>query len=284
MADLTGSTGAEPRGRGAAISQARPASPTVSGPCPPALSLGCPGANWRKGAQLPLAPVSAFCILGTYSASWLPAGTTQKGCLDHHSALGIAVCAQARCSCVCVSCVHARVCLYMYTCVQACMCVLVYVHVCSSMHTCACVCMYMCAPVYMHVYVCACTHACVHVCAHMCVHARAHIYVSPRCLLKARVLMRVPVCVCVHVWGVAIGFLAFSHSGERTPRPHTTALSRPCWAAGASGPGRPEPQVLHQDPRNKPTSERTQNRGLGPGVATPSRRCKGPSREPSSIR
>lgn len=161
---------------------------------------------------------------------------------------------------MCVSCVHACVCLCMYTCAQA------------RTRVLACIC--TCAPVYAHVCVrvraCVCTRLRSCVCS--CV--RAHICV----------LMHVPICVCVHVWGVAIGFLAFSHSGERTPRSHTTAPSRPCWAVGASGPGRPEPQVLHQDPQNKPTSERTQNRWLGPGVATRSRRCKGPSREPLSIR
>lgn len=147
-------------------------------------------------------------------------------------------------------------------CTRMCACV------CMCPHICVLVCIHVCSCVYAHICVLL-AHACVH--AHVCAHACVHV-----CVCSC-------VCLCTRM-GVAIRFLAFSDSRGRTPTSHTTAPSRPCWAAGASGARGPDPQVLHQDLQSKPPSERTQNHWLGPGMATPSRGSTGPSREPLSVR
>lgn len=162
--------------------------------------------------------------------------------------------------CICLVCTHVCARAYVYT--YVCLCTHVSTHLCACMYTCVllCICAHMCTP---------CTRLCARTRLHSCV--CVHV-----CVCSC-------VCLCTRM-GVAIRFLAFSDSRGRTPTSHTTAPSRPCWAAGASGARGPDPQVLHQDLQSKPPSERTQNHWLGPGMATPSRGSTGPSREPLSVR
>lgn len=62
----------------------------------PALLPGALAAQVQTGEKELSFHFPRICFLHPwdfYSTSWLPAGATQKGCPDHHSTLGIAVCA-----------------------------------------------------------------------------------------------------------------------------------------------------------------------------------------------